>query len=71
VKTGLKILRAPAQGTPLASAGKNQMSREQLRAKIGALPAVSEGETAGEIEVVPAVAKTQTTTAGTGGKIWF
>ena len=45
------------------------MRQAQLRAKIGAVSAVNEGETAGEIEVVPAAAKTQTTTAGMGDTI--
>ena len=62
-------LHAPARSTPRASAGKNQIRREQLRAKSGATSAVNEGETVGEIEKVPAAAKLQTTTAGTGDPI--
>lgn len=60
---------APAQGTPRASAEQSQISREQLRAKIDAMSAVNEGETVGEIEKVPAAAKLQTATAGTGDTI--
>ena len=45
------------------------MSRAQSRAKIGAAPADKEGETVGEIEAVPAVAKTQTANAGAGDTI--
>ena len=45
------------------------MSRTQMRAKSGASAAAKEGETVGQIEVVPAAAKTQTTVAGTEDKI--
>lgn len=60
---------ALAQDTPRASAEKNQMSRAQSRAKIGAEPALNEGETVGKMESVAAEAKTQITAAGTGDKI--
>lgn len=45
------------------------MSRTQFRANSGAAPAFNEAEVAGEIEGVPAAAKTQTTVAGTRDKI--
>jgi len=47
------------------------MSRTQMRANSGASAAAREGETVGETNGVPAAAKTQTTVAGTGDKIWF
>jgi hypothetical protein len=50
-------------------AEKNQISRTQFRAKSGAAFAFKAKEETGEIEGVPAAAKTQTTVAGTGDKM--
>jgi hypothetical protein len=66
---GEKKLCASAQGTPRASAG-NQMSRTQMRAKSGAASVIKTGEKLWETLGDPEAAKTQTTVAGTGDKIW-
>ena len=57
-----------ARGTLRASAEQTQISREQWRAKRGATPVRGASETVGEMVGVPVVAKTQTTTTGTGDK---
>ena len=63
----MKRRSAPVQDTPRALMRKNQISQAQCRAKRGAALAVSEGEYCRRNRrSLPAGAKTQTTTAGTG-----
>ena len=68
-RDGMKTpARAPAQGAPRASAKKNQISQVQLRAKMGAMPAVNEGATDGEGDDAAMAGRTQSTVAGAGEK---
>lgn len=63
--------RASAQITPPASAGKSQIKRTQLRAKIGATGTGEEKLFAGQIAAVAAAEKNINSAVGTGDKTWF